>query len=92
MASQHKPQKNQTFSFTAPDAQSVLLAGDFTDWQQAAIPMQRRQGGQWTVTVPLQPGQHHYRFIVDGEWSDDPDCRLRVPNPFGSEDMVAKVA
>jgi hypothetical protein len=32
--------KKQTFHFTAPDATSVLLVGDFTHWQQQPIPMQ----------------------------------------------------
>ena len=92
MATQIKPHKNQTFCFNAPEAQSVLLAGDFTNWQQAAIHMHRRNGGPWTATVALTPGEHHYRFIVDGEWRDDPQCTLRAPNPFGSQDMVADMA
>jgi hypothetical protein len=29
---------------------------------------------------------------VDGEWRDDPECALRAPNPFGSEDMMRLVA
>jgi hypothetical protein len=29
---------------------------------------------------------------VDGEWRDDPDCTLRVPNPFGGHNMARKVA
>jgi hypothetical protein len=34
---------------------------------------------------------HHYLFIVDGEWRDDPDCPLRVPNPHGGQNMVRQV-
>jgi len=92
MASQIRTHKNQTFRFDAPEAHEVLLAGDFTNWQQDAIPMHRRNGGPWTTTVALQSGEHHYRFIVDGEWRDDPLCELRAPNPFGTQDMVAQVA
>jgi 1,4-alpha-glucan branching enzyme len=91
MATQIKNHKNQTFLFDAPEAHEVLLAGDFTNWQQDAIPMHRRNGGQWTATVALQLGEHYYRYIVDGEWRDDPQCNLRAPNPFGSQDMVAQV-
>ncbi|GIX49863.1 glycogen-binding domain-containing protein [Limisphaera sp. 4302-co] len=82
----------QTFRFNAPTAMSVLLAGDFTHWQQQAIPMHKGPDGIWTVTVQLPPGTYHYRFIVDGEWRDDPECTLRVPNPFGSENCVIKVS
>jgi len=92
MATQIKTKKPRTFRLTAPGAHSVLLAGDFTHWQQSAIPMHRRDGGDWAATVTVTPGEHHYRFIVDGQWRDDPDCPLRVPNPFGGQDMIADVA
>jgi 1,4-alpha-glucan branching enzyme len=83
---------SQTFRFTAPDASSVLLAGDFTHWQERPIPMERAPGGVWQATVALPPGTHHYRFIVDIEWRDDPECTLRVPNPFGGENCVRVVS
>jgi 1,4-alpha-glucan branching enzyme len=82
----------QTFRFTAPDATSVMLVGDFTHWQQQGIPLRKVQNGIWTATVALSPGRHAYRFIVDGEWRDDPECRVRVPNPFGTEDMILEAA
>ncbi|GIX49869.1 MAG: hypothetical protein KatS3mg132_063 [Limisphaera sp.] len=82
----------QTFRFTAPDAMSVLLVGDFTHWQNAPIPMHKGPGGVWEVTVTLPPGIYHYRFLVDGEWRDDPECTLRVPNPFGSQNNVRFVS
>jgi 1,4-alpha-glucan branching enzyme len=83
--------KNQTFRLSAPTAKKVLLVGDFTDWQQKSIPMQKGSDGVWTATVGLPPGTHNYLFIVDGEWCDDPDCALRVPNPFGGQNMVRQV-
>ena len=84
--------RKQNFYFKAPDARSVLLVGDFTHWQERPISMARGKGGVWVASVDLQPGRHTYRFIVDGEWRDDPECTLRVPNPFGGEDMVREAA
>jgi len=84
--------RTQTFSFRAPDASSVQLAGDFTQWQESPIGLQKGSDGIWRVVVQLPPGTHHYRFIVDGEWRDDPECILRAPNPFGSENMTRQVA
>jgi 1,4-alpha-glucan branching enzyme len=81
----------QSFRFVAPDAEKVLLVGDFTDWQQRAISMKEGDGGVWTATVGLSRGIHYYLFIVDGVWCDDPECEIRVPNPFGGYDMVRKV-
>ena len=96
MAKQEKgnPAKtvNQTFSFRAPGAESVYLVGDFTHWQNHPVRMQPQADGLWRVTLPLEPGEHHYRFLVDGEWRDDPECAVRVPNPFGTENAVRRVA
>ena len=82
----------QTFYFAAPAAMSVQLAGDFTHWQQQPISMQKGGDGVWRAKVELTPGTHHYRFLVDGEWRDDPECSIRVKNPFGTEDSVRQVA
>ena len=84
--------KRQVFRFSAPDATSVLLVGDFTHWQQAPIPMRKEQDGVWLASVDLPPGKHTYKFIVDSEWRDDPECTLRVPNPYGGHDMVREAA
>jgi 1,4-alpha-glucan branching enzyme len=84
--------KTQTFRFAAPEAMSVLLVGDFTHWQKGGIPMRKKLHGVWEATVALAPGKHSYRFLVDGQWRDDPECEVRVPNPFGSEDMIREAA
>ena len=81
----------QVFSYRAPMALSVMLAGEFTHWQTEAIPMKRGKDGIWKVSVALEPGVHHYRFIVDGHWQDDPECELRVPNPYGGHNSVRSV-
>jgi len=81
----------QTFSITAPAAMSVMLVGDFTHWQEKPISLAKHQGGVWSAAVELPPGTHHYRFLVDGEWRDDAECSLRVPNPFGSLNAVRQV-
>jgi 1,4-alpha-glucan branching enzyme len=82
----------QTFFFTAPAAMSVQLVGDFTHWQERPIQMRKRPDGTWQTTVDLGPGTHHYRFLVDGQWRDDPECRVKVPNPYGGQNAVRQVA
>src|SRR5580658_8820806 len=83
MARKHAKNKQQTFSITAPHARTVTLVGDFTNWQENAIHLKKDSGGVWSVTVELTPGAHHYRFMMDGQWCDDPACTQRVPNPYG---------
>jgi len=81
----------QIFTITAPGAVSVQLMGDFTHWQKHPISMEKGARGIWRTTVELAPGTHHYRFFVDGEWHDDPECTLRAPNPYGGENMIRQV-
>jgi len=82
----------QVFSYRAGTALSVMLAGDFTHWQAEPIPMKRGKDGIWKASVALEPGVYHYRFLVDGQWQDDPECELRVPNPYGGHNSVRSVA
>jgi len=68
----------------------VALVGDFHSLAGETIalkPWQRSVEGQRSTGA----GTYHYRFLVDGEWRDDPESTLRVPNPFGSENAVRKV-
>ena len=82
---------DQTFSFNAPAAMSVQLVGDFTHWQKSPISLQQVEGGVWRTKVNLPPGTYHSRFLVDGQWRDDPECPIRVTNPSGSQDSVRHV-
>jgi len=85
------PKQKQAFSIKAPAALSVQLVGDFTHWQKTPIQLRKETGGVWKTVVELPPGTHHYRFLVDGEWRDDPECTLRVPNPHGTQNSVRLV-
>jgi len=72
------------FRLDAPEASSVHLAGDFTDWEPA-YELHESQPGVWTVVVPLQPGVHDYAFVIDGEtWTPDP-LATTVDDGFGGE-------
>jgi 1,4-alpha-glucan branching enzyme len=79
------------FVLRAPEAKAVALVGDFTHWEERPIPMKKSRTGVWKAQVPLGPGTYHYRFLVDGQWSDDPLCPLRSPNPYGSQDDICIV-
>jgi 1,4-alpha-glucan branching enzyme len=83
--------KKESFTYFAPTAENVMLAGDFTDWEQHPITLKKSKTGTWTATVPLEPGMHEYRFLVDGQWRDDAECSLRRPNAFGEQNCVREV-
>jgi 1,4-alpha-glucan branching enzyme len=87
MEMNNRKHSKQVFQVVAPDARNVVLVGDLT-----RFPMRRDPRGIWTTNVTLAPGPHHYRFIVDGKWQDDPACGSHMLNPFGSEDMMREAA
>jgi 1,4-alpha-glucan branching enzyme len=79
------------FSFAAPTARRVWLAGDFNDWDPEDMPMYKSSNGVWYLSVSLTPGRHEYRFITDGVWQDDPASQQKVANAMGSENCVKTV-
>ncbi len=77
---------------TRPDAQEVSIAGSFNDWHPRATPMIRLNEGKWAKELALPPGSYEYRFVVDGEWVDDPAATELIPNVFGTANAVLMVA
>ena len=79
--------------FMAPRTCSeVRIAVDFTDWEKGAIMMSRSgKSGEWTAAVRMTPGEHQYRFLMDGSWYTDPTTEHAI-SPFGSENSVLRVS
>ena len=67
-----KMSKPINFICEAPLATSVVLVGDFNDWDPKAYPMKRQPDGNWLIQIPLHHGHHHYQFLVDGKPMLDP--------------------
>ncbi|HEY9025026.1 MAG TPA: alpha/beta hydrolase-fold protein [Burkholderiaceae bacterium] len=61
-----------TFGIAAPEAKQVFLAGEMTDWDAGKVAMQRDEQGTWHTALDLAPGQWLYKFVVDGQWVQDP--------------------
>ena len=78
------------FAFQAPEAQSVLLAGSFNNWDPKRTPL-RQEGNGWKTTLWLGAGRHEYRFVVDGQWVSDPNARETISNGFGEFNSVVVV-
>ena len=83
--------KQVTLKLSAPQAKTVLVTGSFCDWQTNSHHLKKDKAGIWKTTVSLPPGSYEYRFVVDGEWQDDPLCQERVPNAFGTENCILHV-
>lgn len=94
----HKPERGATdrrveveLTYAAPHAEKVFVAGDFNDWRAGDTRLRRDETGTWKTQLWLGPGRYEYRFIVDGDWHDDPHASVRVPNAFGSRNCVLEI-
>lgn len=47
-------------------AGKVTLAGSFNNWRDREVFMEKKNGG-WEVNYVLGPGNHEYKFLVDGK-------------------------
>ncbi|MGH7568987.1 MAG: isoamylase early set domain-containing protein [Gemmatimonadales bacterium] len=87
------------FVIVAPAARSVVVVGDFNDWDPAATPLRAaapagrgEAADVWSVALPLPPGRYRYAFIVDGtRWLADPSAPRAAGDDFGTPNSVVTV-
>ena len=82
-----------TFFYGNPRATEVLLAGDFTNWQSGALPMEKGEKGfSLTKTFPADTSSATYKFIVDGSWTTDIKAPMTIDDGFGGKNAKAEFA
>lgn len=93
MAKMRDVLKVQTFSISAPEAKDVYLVGDFNGWRaNDSSRLEQMPYGIWEKKIALRPGNYKYKFIVDGEWRQDPNNSRTITNNFGGVDSTLLVA
>jgi len=73
----------------ANGVKQVKLAGDFNEWKPAA--MTRQKDGSFVKLVNVPPGTYEYKFVIDSEWTIDPDNNTWAVNKYGTLNSVAEV-
>ena len=79
------------FTFHAPEAKKVCIAGKFNAWNTSSMPMKKGKDGVWRIKLNLSPGKYEYKYLVDGAWASDLSCSEWVPKSFGTENCVISV-
>lgn len=74
------------FEWSATNAKSVFLAGDFNEWQHNSLPM-AKMNDKFVANVALGTGKHFYKFVVDGKWFYD----MTKPNEMDANGNVNNV-
>ena len=86
------PKLNEyVFTISAPDAKEVYVAGDFNGWAMDTGSRMDKTSGIWKKKLTLTSGKYRYRFVVDGQWIDDPGNPAKEMNPFGQMDSLLEV-
>ena len=81
------------FVYTDDDADSVAVAGDFSQWKPIPLsPHTVNDKTVWTGLVPVSRGEHEYQFVIDGEkWVTDPLAPVKQDDGFGAKNAVLKL-
>ena len=81
--------------YREPGAADVRIAGDFNGWvPDRDVLSSTHQEGEtcvWRKVLRLAPGTYEYRYVVDGEWCEDPANPQRLPSSIGPPNSVLVV-
>ncbi len=89
--SEKKKKRRVTFTFNAPDAEQVVLVGDFNRWNEKKHQMKKKANGTWKKDAVIPTGKYEYKFLVDGRWQMDPRNGQVCSNCFGSQNNIVEV-
>ena len=81
--------------FRDPGASDVRIAGDFNGWvPDKGVRSLIESDGRtrvWTKILQLPPGTYQYRYVVDGEWREDPDNPELITSSAGGRNSILVV-
>jgi chromosome partitioning protein len=87
VAPEPAPLREVIVEFRDASARDVRIAGDFNGWvpDRGVESETREDGGArvWRKILHVPPGAYEYRYVVDGEWREDPANPDRVASPIG---------
>jgi chromosome partitioning protein len=79
------------FTLEAPGANRVALAGDFNGWSEPVEMNDDDEDGVWVAIANLDPGVYQYKFVVDGQWQNDPTNPVSVDDSHSGKNSVVVV-
>ena len=76
------------FSLDFSGANEVILMGDFNKWDPMVHSMKKDGNGFWTKSIMIPPGKYEYKFLIDGQWKEDPGNEQACLNCFGTMNSI----
>lgn len=72
------------------EAQNVILSGSFNRWDEHLYKMIKTDNG-WQLNLELPANYYEYKFIVDGNWIEDPHNPKKATNEFDEYNSVLEI-
>ncbi|MAG33002.1 MAG: hypothetical protein CL908_19160 [Deltaproteobacteria bacterium] len=89
------PSREVVVRFKDSAVGDVRIAGDFNGWVPdrgvRSLIGSEGQTRVWTKVLMLEPGTYQYRYVVDGEWRQDPSNPRSAPGPTGQPNSILHV-
>jgi predicted esterase len=77
------------FSYYSPGAKEIFLAGDFNGWKRRESPLVKGKDDVWRTVLKLEPNRSYdYKYIVDGNWVNDPNNGDLSPDVAGGANSL----
>lgn len=87
-----KGKKRVVFTVDADPGAAVCVVGSFNNWEVGGKRLTAKPGSRtFSTTVMLPPGEHQYKFVIDGVWCVDPNCPNWIANDYGTLNSVRNV-
>jgi chromosome partitioning protein len=95
-ADRESPEREVVIQYRDVGANDVRIAGDFNGWipdkDVRSVIQSEGQSRVWTKILRLPPGTYQYRYVVDGQWQQDPENPNSVDGPVGNRNSVLVVS
>lgn len=82
---------NATFFLNGfSNANKVVLSGSFNRWDEHLYRMKKTDNG-WKLTLQLSPNKYEYKFIIDGNWIEDPKNNNKIKSEFNGYNSIIEI-
>lgn len=61
--------------------QEVIVTGTFDSWKQT-LPLVKQSDGSFEITVPLEPKETLFKYVVDGEWLTNQNQKIKKSDGY----------
>ncbi len=84
--------KMAQFELAAEPGSHVFVAGTFNHWSPTASPLKDNpDSGHYKAALRVPSGTHEYKFVVNGVWTQDPNCAVCAANGLGSMNSIRHI-